>query len=784
MTNLLPIFLTSILTAQATVFGWVRAEGSLEPVPFAAVELAGRTALTDAHGYYAMAGVEPGSARLRAAMIGYRMADTTVVVPEDGRLRVDLLLTPEAVSLGTIEVAGTREELGTVATPGMPPVRIDAPTLNMVPALAEKDAFRAIQLLPSVAAASDFSSALYIRGGSPDQNLILVDGAPLFNPYHLGGLFSAIDPDAIATLEVIPGGIPASEGDRASSVVKVWTRDGGRDRVRSHGALGLVSSRLGVDGPLPWDGGSYLVSARRTYFDLITKAAYELDMIPTPFPYSFTDAHAKITQDVGLTGRLNVSGYINDERIHVPREVEPDSRTAWAWGTRAGSVAYRQPIGAAVMADVSVAGTSFDGAFDVIEDHTMGLDTLFFGRITMRDVVATAGLTWYLESHEIRAGIQADDYEFEYDFLVGRQLDDEPSPSDPGGGQPDDPVGGEDLFSSLEEAAGITTVAGYLEDAWAVTDALSMRLGVRALHADDLGTTVMPRFGARYAVSDQLSLTAGAGRYAQAIHSLRNEESILAAVMPYELLVAASPETGFLLAEDVVVGAEYRLPDTRLRVEAYAKRYPNLPAPPLAVDPLTAPVFAPEFRRGEGYATGLELFAQHRAGRSTVMGSYALTWMGREVDGVEFAPRFHRRHMLDVTGGLEVGVGGILTARVAAGTGQPYTPALARLDAFWYDPATGEYRRSFSGAGIVLGDHNSARLPGYLRMDLGARWETRKSWFGRDVTIVPYLQVLNVLGSRNVVTGSPQFDDFTGRAEIEYFPALPTLPTFGVEWRF
>lgn len=767
-----------LLPQQGLVYGWVRAEGSLEPVPFASVEVVGhRTVLTDQHGYYVIPAVPAGEVRLRVGMLGYGSSDSTVVVPDGDRVRVDFVLPTRPVRLETIRVEGDAEGLKGASTPGPPPLRIDAPTIALAPGLAEKDAFRAIQMLPAVAAASDFSSALYIRGGSPDQNVVLVDGAPIFNPYHLGGLFSAIDPDAVATMEVLPGGLPASEADRVSGVVKVWTRDGGRDRVRAHGALGLVSSRLGIDGPLPTEGGTYLVSARRTYFDLMTKGAYELGMIDILFPYSFTDAHLKITQDIGPAGRLNISGYINDEGVHTPRELEPDQRTRFKWGTRAGSIAYRQPVGGSFLATITLAGTSFDGSFDSFElDPTGGseaiADTAFLGRITMRDVVTNAGLTWYRAGHEVKAGAQLDLYDFRYHFQLGDLV-----VTDHGGD--DDPV--RDIFSALGETAGITTLAGYLEDEWTIRDDLAVRLGVRSLHAPELGTEVMPRVGLRWSVDDRLTVTAGGGRYAQPIHSLRNEESALSSIIPYELLVPASAGSGFLISEDVVAGLEYRRPDARVRLDAYYKRYPSLPTPPLSDDPLNAPIFATGFRRGSGWSSGLEALAQYRRGRSVIMGSYALTWAERNLDNDLYPPRFQRLHMLDVTGGLAFGGGGLLTTRLAAGSGQPFTPAIGSRTSMLWDPRTGGYRRIPTQ--VVLGEHNSERLPAYLRLDLGIRNESERRWFGRDVTIVPYFQVLNVLGNRNVVTGQPQHD-FQGGAEIEYLPALPTLPTFGVEWRF
>ncbi len=774
----LALGLSLLFAQQGTIYGWVRAEGSLEPVAFAAVEpVGGRAVLTDEHGYYVLPRVPTGEVRVRVSVLGYGASDSTVVVNDGGRVRLDFTLPTRPVTLEDIRVQGGSEEMASVATPGPPPMRIDAPTIGLAPGVAEKDAFRAIQMLPSVAAASDFSSALYVRGGSPDQTIVLLDGAPVFNPYHLAGLFSAIDPDAISNIELLPGGMPATEGDRASGVVKIWTRDGGRDRVRGHGALGLVSSRFGVDGPLPTDGGTYLISVRRTYFDLMTRGAYELGLIDTPFPYAFTDAHAKITQDVGRTGRLNVSGYINDERVHTPREVSPNDRTSFSWGTRAGSIAYRQPMGS-ILAEVTLAATSFDGRFESIQYWSMDAgppeaDTSFIGLLTMRDIVTDARLTWYGGGHELKAGVQLDLYDFRYRFILEDQVITDPA------GDDDDPI--RDIFAILGETAGITTIAGYVEDEWTLTERLAFRAGVRALHAPGVDTDVMPRVGLRWSLSDDLNLTAAAGRYAQGIHSLRNEESVLSSIMPYELLVPASAETGFLVSEDVTLGLEYRQPNTRLRADGYYKRYPTLPTTPLSDDPMNAPIFATGFEGGSGWASGLELFVQHRRGKSVVMGSYALTWAERSLGDEAYTPRYQRRHMADITGGLEWGDGGLLTARVAAATGQPFTPALARTTRFMWDPYTQTYQPMNSP--VVYGEHNTERLPAYFRLDLGVRNEGVRTWFGREFTIVPYFQVLNVLGNKNVVAGQPQYN-FEGATEVQYLPAMPTLPTFGVEWRF
>lgn len=771
---LFAILLTTATLQTGAIHGWVRTADSLEPVPFAAVQVEdGPTVLTDAYGYYVVRGLQAGPVRLRVGSVGYGTADSTVVVREGVRSQVDFVLSTEPVRLSGIHVLHEAETAAAV-TPGPPPVRVDARMFDLVPALAEKDAFRALQILPSVAAASDFSSALYIRGGAPDQSSVLLDGAPLFNPYHVGGLFSAIDPDAISAIEVLPGGMPAAAPDAASGVVQMWTRDGGRDRIRGSGGLGLVSSRLGLDGPLPTEGGSFLVSARRTYVDAATGAAHRLGLLDTWLPYAFTDVHGKITQRIGSTGRLNISGYVNDEHVRSPPDFT--TRTRFAWGTRAGSVAYRQPFGPSLLGEATLAATSFDGTFTVVDDlssDAVPADTSLVGRAIMRDLVADAGLTWYGAGHRVKAGVRVDAYDFDYHFVVGDVV-----LTGPTGGSDDEVA---DFFASLGRAAGITTLAVYLEDEWTVSDAVAVRAGLRALHAAGFDTEVMPRLGLRWTLDDGLTLSAAAGRYAQAIHSLRNEESLVSSIIPYELLVSTSAATGFLVAEDVTLGLEYRRPATRIRVDGYVKRYPTLPTAPLATDPLDAPIFADEFRPGTGRGAGLELLAQRSWRRSSVTLSYALAWAERRLDEDRYRPRYHRLHVADLTAALGLGENATLTSRLSIASGQPYTPAVGRSTRFVRDPVTGRYRPLYPQ--MVLGGHNSERLPAYVRLDLGVRNETTRHWFGREVTLTPYFQVLNILGIENVVAGQPEFDPLAG-GRLVYVPGLPFLPTFGVEWRF
>jgi hypothetical protein len=689
-------------------------------------------------------------------------------------VRLDFDLVREPVALSPIEVRAQRE-ISPISKAGPAPVRIDARTVSLVPALAEADVLRAVQTLPSVAAASDFSSALYVRGGSPDQNLITLDGVPLFNPYHLGGVFGSVDPDAVASVDMLPGAFPARIGDRLSGVVDIRTRDGGRDQVRGTGGIGLISSRAGVDGPLPGGRGSYLFSARRTYLDFFTDAAYRLDLINTTLPYAFTDAHLKLTHDVGAFGRISASVYLNEEQIRFPEELKAsgdvDVDTDFRWGSRMAALSYRQPFNPALVGEFRLAVTDFHGRWDAVNlhyDHISGAplpsSPVLNARTTMRDLLAAADFVWYRSRHETRWGLQVDSYLFDHQI---DPFEDQLSP----------------LVFDFQRTDQPRTVAVYAEDEWSATDALTFRGGLRVLYAGDRGTAWMPRVGARYALSPELSVSAGAGRYAQVLHTLRDEESLAAHLLAYDFLGAVPGGVGLSTADDMTLGAEWQSGGTRVRVDSYVKWMRGLLLPPVPTDAFAAPVLVrDEFQSGTGRARGLEVLASHMRGTQGLSLAYALAWAERERAGERFAPRFERRHTLDLAGYTALGKQGQGTARLVLATGQPYTKVLGLAPGYSYRPA--EKRFSGGVGAVLLGEHNTDRLPGYLRLDLGARKQFDRQWFGRAVSVTPYVHILNVLNTKNVIMAHPETRYGGRNAVLEYTPQLPVFPTFGVEWKF
>ena len=749
-------------SATGTIHGTIRENPSGEPVPHATVEVATlhRRVVADARGYYVIPEVPAGRYTVRAVAAGHDSAVAEAVVAEGASLRLDLALVLRPVRLEGISAAAAPPLPGLEGA-GPATTHMDAQTIKSVPAVGEPDAFRALQTLPSIEAASDFSTALYMRGGTPDQALVTLDGVPLFNPYHLGGLFAALDPDALATVDVLPGALPAGVGDRLSGAVQLHTRNGGRDRWRYNGAVSLISSRVGVDGPLGHGLGTLLFSLRRTYMDLATSLAHKAGWIEGSFPYAFTDAHLKLSGPTGGAGQWSVSGYYNDEGFHTPDEwVEGDDEDLdWQWGTRALSARYRRALGGRWLVVARAGASRFSGELSV----GLGVDGVRERPLlsSMGNLMAALEATRYSEAHRLTGGLEVNSYRFEHD--VFRRTEGDLAR----------------LLPPIDRVDHTSSITAHLSDEWRASDRLSGRVGMRVMAVASGATLLLPRFGARLGLSPQLALTAGGGRYAQTLRSLRDEESIYTSIFAFDLLVAA-PAAHPSTSEDATLGVEWASGATTVRADLFTRRLHGLTIAPPEGDPADTPVLvASDSATGSGAAHGIELHAVHRSGRTTYSLAYSFSQASRQIGEEEFTPRFHRPHALDLGAVRPLGRNGQLSARFQWASGQPFTPAVSQAPRMVYDAQSGNWVPI--GIITIFGEHNSERLPSYRRLDLSLRRSYHPRLL-RGGTLTPYFQVINAMGTRNVLFATPSYGE--NGPELEYGPQLPVIPSFGFEWSF
>jgi hypothetical protein len=276
---------TVVPALAATLSGFVRSASSGETISYANVFLKGSTrgATSNDKGYYVITGVPAGTFEVIVSSLGYATDRRAVTLAAADAQVQDFALTPQEIRIEAVEVKGDRTR-DLVLEPSRMTLR--TPELTKMPAALEPDLFRAVQALPGVSTLSDFSAGLFVRGGSADQNLILLDDVDVYNPSHLFGFFSTFNVDAVKTVDLQKSGYPARYGGRLSSLLDVHNRDGNRKKFQGVARVGILGASTTLEGP--WSKGSWMLSGRQTYLQAITK------MVDIDLPYNFHDLHARV----------------------------------------------------------------------------------------------------------------------------------------------------------------------------------------------------------------------------------------------------------------------------------------------------------------------------------------------------------------------------------------------------------------------------------------------------------------------------------------------------------
>ena len=308
-------------TTKITLSGYVRDGATGENLIGVAVVNpgSGQGTATNTYGFYSLTLPATDSVRLVASYLGYERARwaaaTTRNVTHDFRLRAT------SNELGSVEVVGNRQERIEQST-RMGTINVPITQIKNLPKLfGETDVLKVLQLLPGVQSGGEGQSGLYVRGGSPDQNLILLDGTPVYNAAHLFGFFSVFNADALNNVELIKGGFPARYGGRLSSVLDISMKEGNMQEFHGEGAIGIVASKITLEGPIKKDTASFIISARRTYLDVLAqpfiKSQLSAEGTKGSVGYFFHDLNAKLNWKLGSRDRLYLSGYTGYDKFYA-----------------------------------------------------------------------------------------------------------------------------------------------------------------------------------------------------------------------------------------------------------------------------------------------------------------------------------------------------------------------------------------------------------------------------------------------------------------------------------
>lgn len=732
---------------SGAIAGTVRTAAG-EPVAGATVRVAAYVleAVTDSAGEFLLADVPAGTVLLTAREPGFQLLELRVVVRAGAVTRVALTLTPRLVTLAPITAAARgreRERFEDLAQSST--VNLSVRDIRALPSLAESDLLRAVQLLPGVVTRNDYSVGLNVRGGDADQNLVLLDGQVVFNPFHLGGLFSTFPDQAVEGVEFLTGGFPSRYGGRLASVLDVEQRAGSPDSVHGSASVSLLATRLHLEGPLPFTRrGSFLVAARRTYADQLVAA-----LTPDEFPYHFQDLVGRLTLPGVLGGDLSVtafgSGDYFDFVLTEANSGQDEQAFVFDWGNRVLGVTWRAQLGSRATYTQRAGRSSFFAEVDVGDGlflftnrvRRLGLS----GDLEIRGDRHTVGAGWLVERHDVRYFGGSADVEVDVAALTYRPR-------------------GYEL---------------YVDDQWRPVRALLLRPGLRLTVADGAGAHfagLAPRFNAKLFLDEQTAVTFAAGRFFQPIQSLRQEEIPISL---FEFWIGTDSVVPVARADHLVAGVERWFgTGTSLQVEGWWKRMRDMVDGDPAEDPA---VLGDEFVRARGTAYGGDVYLRRSEGRVTGWVAYSLGWVNRTLEtGERYAPAQDRRHSLNVVAAWRGGLGARWTARFGYGSPIPYTPLTGEWVHRFYDPG----RNTWIGAGVepYRAARNTARYPAYSRFDLAAQWEF--GWLGARWK--PTVSLLNAYARTNVFV---YFYDYDQQPPVRRgFTQFPFIPTVGIDVEF
>jgi len=772
---LIIILFANILSAASTISGFIKDKKNGEPISYANVFLKNTPygAVTNSDGYFYFKTNSVGEFTLMVSMMGYKKVEKEIVIIKDASQKVNLNIETVTIELGEITKTGEIEKFRQdirIST-----INLSNNDLRSSPVVLESDIFRTIQLLPSATAGNDFSSALYVRGGSPDQNLILLDGITVYNPYHLGGVFSTFNTDAVKEANFIAGGFPAKYGGRMSSVLNIINREGNSKNFEGQGNISLISTKLLLEGPVP--KGSFMVAGRRTYFDglweLIRKPINKKqdDNLP-PFPYYFYDLQGKINIDINQKHRTTFSGFFGDDVLNIEETSIEGIREDydysyfkfnidWIWGNRTVSLKHRWIISPNLIGKFSLAQSQFHFDVDIQEENkyfdsdsnfiSENIKLKIFDNIT--DVSPFVDFVWFLNDKNT---IEFGSFYKKIDFNLGLTFDSKNLV---------------DIHSKPSEY-GI-----YFQDKFQPNPLLMIQPGIRLTHYEFKNKTYPDfRLNGKYFLSDKFAINAAVGNVYQFLQTANPEtENMRIIDFWYPTLKDQSPSVVY----SSILGLEYWYEEKiQIKLEGYYKDFSHL----ITLDDGFIMAFdsVNNFTEANGYAYGVEFLVKKQLGNLTGWVGYTYSVTRKKDGNIWYPPKYDKTHNLNIVAKYDIGNKWYFTSAVVLNTGNPYTQILGKihmLDDQALDVENDGEKYYFDEI-EVYGEKNSERYPNYFRLDIG--FNRRGKLFNFDTEF--YFHVINVTNHMNVfMYWWMDRDDKVYRQPVPMFPFFPSL---GVKFYF
>jgi hypothetical protein len=770
----------SILKAQTSIIsGFVSDSSSGEALIGANVFLreTGQGMATDVNGYYIIQDIVSGNYTLMVSYIGFDMYKQKTRLSDGESKKVNINLVEQVVQLTEIEVTAEKLQRRNNIQPSK--INLSPRMMKAAPALAEPDLFRTIQALPGVLTTSEFSTGLVIRGGNTDQNLIMLDGITVYNPSHLGGVFSNFIVDGVKEAELIKGAYNAEYGGRLSAVLNVISREGNKNEFKGKVNLSLLSAQTTLEGP--FYKGAWVLSGRRTYFDLILPKVLPDNIADNIPPYYFYDIQSHIFSDISAKDRISLSYYSGIDNI-----IFDTFGLAGRWGNNTVSAHYRRVFNERLVGNFLIANSQFftrfglGGSGGLVSDN--GID----------DRTLSGDFSWFKSSEStLKFGAQLKKLGFEYTnkFQDSTQFKIKASPVE---------------------------LASYVKMKYKHNNLFIIEPGIRINYYNVYPDSLYPdlRLGLKYLLTDDRYINFSVGNYHQFISTFQDDfnPSIL------DNWIAADTSVSPGKSMQVVFGYEEYIKNMyKIQVEGYYKDLKNLltyeekrsTTDAQVSDESLANIVTP----ADGYAYGLELFGQKMSGKLSGWVAYTYSVSRKIMNSIyadgeqEYYTNWDRTHAFSVLGNYQFNKKWETNWRFALQSGQAYTPIMGYYVQKFPESPEELFR-------TIPGTRNSGRYEPYSRLDIGAVYHAKIGKTNVDF----FFQIINTLNRTNTFRkiyslGSPYngLDDDgdwdkdlhdtngNGRADPgetnvdesdegkineRSIGLFPILPTFGFTWEF
>lgn len=700
--------ITASWSQTASLSGYVRNEASGESLSAAVVRVNAlkRSTYSNNYGFYSLS-LPEGTHVVEVSFVGFQTLRDTVIVEGDQKREFNLV--PTANTIEEVIISG-RSEDDNVTSPQMGTLNFSMEELKHVPIIfGEKDLLKTIQLMPGVSTGGEGSSSFYVRGGSGDQNLILLDEATVYNASHLMGFFSTFNSDAVKDATLYKGGVPAQYGGRISSVLDINMLEGNSKAFTAEGGVGLIASRLKVEGPLVRDRGSFMLSGRRTYADLFLKLSKD-ETVKNSQLY-FYDLNAKMNFKINDKNRIYLSGYFGKDDLGY------GDRFGFDWGNATATLRWNSVITPKLFSNTTMVYSDFTYHVDVNNDNT---NFVISSKIRNWNLKQDFSL-YAANNHTLRFGLN----------LLHQQV------------MPASLEAGEESevnSIAVENRSGLESAA-YVSHEWQPNERLSLIYGLRFTdfmvmgpgsfyEFDEDGEAIKeaqyrsgvikhylnlePRISLSYLLDQRQSLKASFNRMTQHLHQLTNTTASL----PTDQYVLSSLNIRPQIADQVALGyfRNFQQNQYEFSVEAYYKNMLHQIDFRNGADLQANKYMEGDLLYGRGRAYGVEILLRKNTGRLSGWLGYTLARSERRFDEINqgewFAARQDRTHDISAVGIYQLSRDWSLGATFVFNTGHAITFPSGKYNV---DGTTMFYYT----------ERNGYRMPNYHRLDLSATYEPR-----------------------------------------------------------